>query len=290
MIPRGVETGNMPEPALKIADLERVAHHLRGDVIRMTCEAGSGHPGGSLGAADLMAVLYFHTMRIDPKNPAWVDRDRFILSKGHACPILYAALARRGYFPVEHLMTLRKIDSILQGHPDMLKTPGVDMTTGSLGNGLAVGVGMALGARMDNAPYRIYVMLGEGDLQEGCNWEAAMMAGHHRLSKLTAILDYNRAQVDGLVEEIVDPDPVADKWRAFNWTVLEIDGHHIPQIIGALDRAQQENQRPTLILARTIKGKGVSFMEKDPVYWHGTAPTRQQASKALQELGLEAER
>jgi transketolase len=273
---------------LSIAELEKMANQLRQDIIRMTCEAGSGHPGGSLGAADLMTVLYFHTLQVEPSNPAWKERDRFIMSKGHACPVLYAALARRGYFPIEHLMTLRKIGSILQGHPDMLKTPGVDMTTGSLGNGLAAGVGMALGARMDAASYRIYVMLGEGDLQEGCNWEAAMMAGHHRLSNLTAILDYNRAQVDGLVGEIVDPDPVAEKWLAFNWKVWEIDGHDILQIIDAFEWAKAEKEGPTLILARTVKGKGVSFMESDPVYWHGTAPTREQASRALQELGPEA--
>jgi transketolase len=287
MTRKKVETSGMEEPTIPVAEIKRLANQLRQDIIRMTCEAGSGHPGGSLGAADLMAVLYFHTIRVDPKDPAWKDRDRFIMSKGHACPILYAALARRGYFPVERLMTLRKIGSILQGHPDMLKTPGVDMTTGSLGNGLAAGVGMALGCRMDGAKYRIYVMLGDGDLQEGCNWEAAMMAGHHKLSNLTAILDYNRAQVDGLVSEIVDPDPVADKWLAFNWKVLEIDGHNVPQIISAFNWAKRENERPTLILARTIKGKGVSFMEEDPVYWHGTAPTREQASRALQELDPE---
>lgn len=287
MIHREAERESMAEPTMAVSELERVANQLRQDVIRMTCEAGSGHPGGSLGAADLMAVLYFHTLRIDPINPSWIDRDRFILSKGHACPVLYAALARRGYFPLEHLMTLRKTGSILQGHPDMLKTPGVDMTTGSLGNGLAAGVGMALGGRMDAAPYHVYVMLGEGDLQEGCTWEAAMMAGHHRLSHLTAILDYNRAQVDGLVSEIVDPDPVPDKWLAFNWTVLEIDGHDISQIIDAYQEASRENTAPTLILARTTKGKGVSFMESDPVYWHGTAPNREQAARALQELALE---
>jgi transketolase len=287
MTRREVEAKGMGEPAVLVAELEKIANQLRQDVIRMTCEAGSGHPGGSLGAADLMAVLYFHTIRVDPKYPAWKERDRFIMSKGHACPILYAALARRGYFPVQHLMTLRKMGSILQGHPDMLKTPGVDMTTGSLGNGLAAGVGMALGCRMDRAGYRIYVMLGEGDLQEGCNWEAAMMAGHHKLSNLTAILDYNRAQVDGLVSEIVDPDPVPDKWLAFNWKVREIDGHDILQIMEAYNWANQDHGSPTLILARTTKGKGVYFMEEDPVYWHGTAPTREQAMRALQELALE---
>ncbi len=288
MTPREVETRSMPEPPLSTLELERMANQLRQDVIRMTCEAASGHPGGSLGAADLVAVLYFHTLRIDPQDPAWMDRDRFILSKGHACPVLYAALARRGFFPVEHLLTLRKFNSLLQGHPDMLKTPGVDMTTGSLGNGLAAGLGMALGGRMDGAGFRVYVMLGEGDLQEGCTWEAAMMAGHHRLSNLTAILDYNRAQVDGLVSEIVDPEPVAGKWLAFNWQVLEIDGHDIPQIIQAFDWAGRDNGTPTLILARTTKGKGVSFMERDPVYWHGTPPTRQQAARALGELAPEA--
>jgi transketolase len=287
MTPTKAEPLNMKKSTKMIKDLEGIANQLRQDVIRMTCEAGSGHPGGSLGAADLMAALYFHALRIDPDNPDWSERDRFILSKGHACPVLYAALARRGYFSVDHLNTLRKTGSILQGHPDMLKTPGVDMTTGSLGNGLAVGVGMALGGRMDAASFRVYVMLGDGDLQEGCTWEAVMMAGHHKLSKLTAILDYNRAQVDGLVSEIVDPHPVAEKWLAFNWQVCEIDGNDLPQILNALAWAKNCIDGPTLILARTVKGKGVSFIEAEPVHWHGTAPNREQAAKAIQELALE---
>lgn len=271
-----------------IANLKQQANLLRQDVIRMTCAAGSGHPGGSLGAADLVTALYFHTLRIDPQQPRWPERDRFILSKGHACPIVYAALARRGYFPVEALPTLRQIDSLLQGHPDMLKTPGLDMTTGSLGNGLAVGVGMALGGRLDRASFGVFVMLGDGDLQEGATWEAAMMAGHQRLENLVAILDYNRAQVDGLVQEIVDPEPVAEKWRAFNWQVRVIDGHDFYQILGAIEWARQPKGAPSLVLACTTKGKGVSFIEADPVYWHGTAPTADQAQLALDELQAEA--
>jgi transketolase len=267
-----------------ILRLRQQARLLRQDVIRMTCAARSGHPGGSLGAADLITALYFHILRLDPHNPGWTGRDRFILSKGHACPVLYAALARRGYFPVEALQSLRQINSILQGHPDMLKTPGLDMTTGSLGNGLAAGVGMALGGRLDGAPYRVYVMMGDGDLQEGATWEAAMMAGHQKLGNLTGILDYNRAQVDGLVGEIVDIEPVAAKWQAFNWQVRLIDGHDMGQILAALEWAGQLHDAPGLILARTTKGRGVSFIESDPVYWHGTAPTAEQAQWALAEL------
>lgn len=253
----------------------------------MTCAAGSGHPGGSLGAADIVTALYFYVLRVDPSNPHWPDRDRFILSKGHACPILYAALAHRGYFPRETLYTLRQTGSILQGHPDMVKTPGVDMTTGSLGNGLAAGVGMALSGRLDGKDFRVYVMLGDGDCQEGCTWEAAMMAGHQRLANLTAIYDYNRSQVDGRTWEIVDLEPVADKWRAFNWEVREIDGHDMVQILDAFAWAKSVPDRPTLILAHTIKGKGVSFMVEDPVTWHGKAPSPEQAERALAELAAE---
>lgn len=267
--------------------LQRKANELRQEVIRMTCAAGSGHPGGALGAADIVTALYFHVLRVDPSNPRWPDRDRFILSKGHACPILYAALAHRGYFPRKTLYTLRRTGSILQGHPDMVKTPGVDMTTGSLGNGLAVGVGMALSGRLDGKDFRVYVMLGDGDCQEGCTWEAAMMAGHQRLANLTAIYDYNRSQVDGRTWEIVDLEPVADKWRAFNWEVREIDGHDMVQILDALAWANSVADCPTLILAHTIKGKGVSFMMEDPVTWHGKAPSPEQAERALAELAAE---
>jgi len=266
-----------------VSKLEKIAIRLRREVIRMTHAAHSGHPGGSLSAAEMIAALYFHALKIDPANPCWPERDRFILSKGHACPVVYAALALRGYFPLEDLLTLRQIDSHLQGHPDMRKTPGIDMTSGPLGNGLAAGLGMALGARVKGLDFHVYVMLGDGDLQEGCNWEAAMMAGHHRLDNLTALVDYNRSQVDGCTDDIVTIEPLADKWRAFNWAVCEIDGHDMLQILSALDWARSANGRPAVIIARTVKGKGVSFMENNP-RWHGKAPGDEEATLALAEL------
>jgi transketolase len=267
-----------------IENLAEIANRLRRHVIRMTYAAGSGHPGGSLSAAEMMAALYFQELHLDPAHPDWPDRDRFIMSKGHACPVLYAALAERGFFPIPDLLSLRHISSHLQGHPDMSKTPGVDMTSGPLGSGLAAGVGMALGARITGGEYRVYVMVGEGDMQEGCTWEAAMLAGHHKLNHLTVLIDYNRSQVDGKSDDIVSLDPVADKWRACNWAVREIDGHRLGQILGALDWARSVTNAPAAILAHTLKGKGVSFME-DRHEWHGTAPTRDQAIAALAELG-----
>jgi len=273
----------MAYPKELIEFLLRKAWQLRKHVIRMTCEAGSGHPGGSLSAADIIAVLYFHVLRLDPQNPDWEDRDRFILSKGHSCPIVYAALAERGFFPVEELMTLRKVGSRLQGHPDMRKTPGIDMTSGSLGQGLSVGVGMALGARLMRKSYRVFVMLGDGEIQEGQVWEAAMAAGHHRLGNLKAILDYNRLQVDGVVNEIVSIEPVVDKWLAFNWAVREINGHNFEEILAAFEWADSVRDKPCIIIAHTIKGKGVSFME-NVVGWHGKAPNPEQRDLALKEL------
>ena len=266
--------------------LQAMANRLRRHVIKMTHAAGSGHPGGSLSAADMVAALYFHALRIDPCWPDWPDRDRFILSKGHACPVWYAALAERGYFPLPDLMRLRHIDSHLQGHPDMRKTPGVDMTAGPLGNGLAAGVGMALGARITGRAFRVYVMLGEGDLQEGCTWEAAMLAGFRKLGNLTVLIDYNRSQVDGRSDDIVSLDPLPTKWLAFNWQVREIDGHNMDQIVDALAWAQASCETPTVILAHTVKGKGVSFME-DRYEWHGKAPNAEEARAALNELGEE---
>lgn len=266
-----------------VEELESIANRIRREVIRMIHKARSGHPGGSLSAADMIAALYFHAMNIAPDNPHWIERDRFILSKGHACPALYAALALRGYFPLEDLATLRRITSHLQGHPDMVKTPGVDMTAGPLGNGLAAGVGMALGARVKGLRFHVYVMLGDGDLQEGCTWEAAMMAGQHRLSNVTMLADYNRSQVDGRTDDIVTLDPLADKWRAFNWAVREIDGHDMPQILDALAWARSVEDRPSAIVAQTIKGKGVSFME-DNERWHARPPNDQEAALALAEL------
>jgi transketolase len=273
-----------PANPVSVHDLDAIANRLRRHVIKMTYAAGSGHPGGSLSAADMVAVLYFHELRIDPARPEWPDRDRFILSKGHACPIWYAALAERGYFPVGDLWRLRHISSHLQGHPDMRKTPGVDMTAGPLGSGTAAGAGMALGARITGRDFRTYVMVGEGDLQEGCTWEAVMLAGHHGLDNLCLLIDYNRSQVDGKSDEILSLDPLGDKLSACRWAVREIDGHNIGQILAALTWARKKKGSPAAILAHTLKGKGGSFME-DRHEWHGRAPNREQAIAALAELG-----
>ncbi|NIM05219.1 MAG: transketolase [Armatimonadetes bacterium] len=264
--------------------LQERARQIRRDIIMMLAEAGSGHPGGSLSAADIVACLYFHIMRHDPARPDWPERDRFVLSKGHACPVLYAALAEAGYFPKEQLMSLRKLGSPLQGHPDMCKVPGVEMTTGSLGQGLATGVGMALAAKLDKSPRRIFVMIGDGESQEGQIWEASMAAAHYKLDNLTAILDFNGLQIDGPNAEVMAVQPVADKWKAFGWNVVEIDGHDIPQILHALSPDRKAAGKPTMIIAHTVKGKGVSFME-GVVDFHGKAPNKEQAEKALAELG-----
>lgn len=256
---------------------------MRRWIVKMLAEAGSGHPGGSLSAADLVACLYFWEMRHRPHEPYWEDRDRFVLSKGHAAPVLYAALAASGYFPADELLTLRKLGSRLQGHPDMRKLPGVEASTGSLGQGIGWAVGMALACRLDGRPSRVYVLLGDGELEEGSVWEALMAAAHYRLSNLTVIVDYNRLQIDGPVAEVMSPEPVADKFRAFGLTVLEIDGHDIKDIMTALEAARNNQARPTAIIARTVKGKGVSFMEGQ-VDWHGKAPGREEAEKALAEM------
>ena len=271
------------DPVL-VDELAQIAARLRRHVIKMTYYAGSGHPGGSLSAADMIAALYFSELRIDPARPDWPDRDRFILSKGHACPVWYAALAERGYFPVDDLWGLRQTYSHLQGHPDMRKTPGVDMTAGPLGSGLAAGAGIALGALVTGRMFRTYVMLGEGDLQEGASWEALLFAGHRKLSNLCALIDYNRSQVDGRSDDILSLDPLADKLRACRWAVREIDGHDVAQIIEALEWARGVTGAPAAIIAHTTKGKGVSFM-LDRHEWHGKAPNREQAVAALAELG-----
>lgn len=263
--------------------LRKRAERIRLHIINMTEAAGSGHPGGSLSAADLMAVLYFRIMRIDPANPAWPNRDRFILSKGHACPVHYAALAEAGFFPTSELMTLRKLDSRLQGHPDMTKTPGVDMTAGSLGNGLSIGLGMALGIRLAKSGARVFVMLGDGELQEGVAWEAAMAASHYKTDNLIAIVDRNGLQVDGGTEDVMGLEPLADKWKAFGWRVIEVDGHDISRLVTELDRAVNPCGKPTVIIANTVKGKGVSFME-NVVSWHGKAPNSSQAEEARSQI------
>jgi len=274
----------MLEDQALLEDLAAIAVRLRRHVIKMTYFAGSGHPGGSLSAADMLAALYFRELRVDPVRPGWPDRDRFIMSKGHACPIWYAALAERGYFPIEDLWGLRQAHSHLQGHPDMRKTPGVDMTAGPLGSGLSAGAGIAMGARITGRAYRTYVMLGEGDLQEGATWEALLLAGHHKLANLAALVDYNRSQVDGKSDTILSLDPLPDKLRACRWSVAEIDGHDLSQILAALDWARSVTDAPAAIVAHTTKGKGVSFM-LDRHEWHGKAPNREQAVAALAELG-----
>ncbi|MGB9847120.1 MAG: transketolase [Desulfotomaculales bacterium] len=269
----------------KISWLKEKAREIRAHIIRMTAAAGSGHPGGSLSAADIVTTLYFHLMRVDPGNPSWPDRDRFILSKGHAAPLLYAVLAERGFFPPEELLTLRKLGSRLQGHPDMKSLPGVEMTTGSLGQGLSAGNGMALAAKLDGRDYRVFVLLGDGEIQEGMVWEAAMAAAHYRLDNVTAFLDHNGLQIDGPVTEVMSPEPVAEKWNAFGWHVQVIDGHDYKQIISTVETARQVKGRPQMIIAETCKGKGVSFMENQ-VDWHGTAPKAEEAKRALAELGF----
>ncbi|HEY3375737.1 MAG TPA: transketolase [Candidatus Aquicultor sp.] len=266
-----------------IEALEAKARKLRVDIVKMVGMARSGHPGGSLSAADIVATLYFYEMNHKPDQPNWSDRDRFVLSKGHAAPVLYAALAESGYFPVDDLWTLRKIDSHLQGHPDMRKTPGVEISTGSLGQGFATAVGMALGCRLDNKSSHVYALIGDGESQEGIIWEASMFAAQHKLDNLVGILDYNNMQIDGLVSDIVDIQPAAAKWTAFGWHTIEIDGHNIADIIQALDEARSVKGKPTMIIANTIKGKCVSFMEGQ-VDFHGKAPSDAEVEQALYEL------
>jgi len=267
-----------------IEELEGRARGLRCDVVKMCHYAGSGHPGGSLSAADMVAALYFHFMRLDPKNPKWEDRDRFIMSKGHACPVQYAALSRRGFFPEEVLWTLRKFESPLQGHPDMKSTRGLDMTSGSLGNGLSIGVGMALGARIAKKDFRVYVILGDGEIQEGLVWEGAMAAAHFQLDSLTAMVDYNKLQIDGENKDVMGLEPLVGKWQQFGWHTIEIDGHDMAEVVRAIEEAQSTKRKPTGIIAHTVKGKGVSYMEC-AVDWHGRAPTQEELDQALVELG-----
>lgn len=265
-----------------ITRLEDQAKIIRRDILSMIAEAGAGHPGGSLSASDMLTALYFHVLRVDPKNPDWPDRDRLILSKGHACPALYACLARRGFFDVSELKKLRQYGSMLQGHPDMHKTPGIDISSGSLGNGLAVGVGMALSARVHQQDYMTYVILGDGELQEGLVWEAAMAGAHHQLKNLIAIVDCNGVQINGWVNDIMRVEPVADKWRAFGWDVVELNGHNMKDILTGLHTARTM-RHPTVILMRTVKGRGVNFMEDDSG-WHGKAPDKVQLEEALKQI------
>jgi transketolase len=268
---------------LSTAELEEMAKKLRRHVITMIATAGSGHPGGSLSAADIITALYFKVLRHDPRNPQWSERDRFILSKGHAAPILYAALAEAGYFPVAELATLRKLDSRLQGHADRKFTPGVEMSAGSLGMGLSFAIGVALAARLDSKAYRTYVLLSDGECEEGQTWEAALSAAHFKLDNLTAIVDYNGIQLSGWIRDIMNLEPFTQKWQAFGWHTIDIAGHDFDQILPACQGAEKIKGKPTVIVARTIKGKGVSFMENN-VAFHGKAPTREEAERALKGL------
>jgi transketolase len=266
-----------------IDELEAMAKKLRRHIIEMIGRAGSGHPGGSLSAADIVTCLYFNVLHHDPVNPKWPDRDRFILSKGHAAPVLYSALAECGYIPVESLSTLRKIDSILQGHADSHHTSGVELTAGSLGQGLSFSIGVALAGRLNAKTYRVYTLLGDGECDEGQVWEAAMAAAHFKVDNLTAIVDNNGLQIDGWNKDVMNLDPFNDKWQAFGWHVIDIDGHSIPQILEAFKAAQSVKGKPSVIIAHTIKGKGVSFMENQAGF-HGKAPDAEQVKIALEEL------
>jgi transketolase len=263
--------------------LEEMAALLREDVIEMLLEAGSGHSAGSLGMADIFSALYFHILNYNPQKPDWVDRDRLILSNGHICPIQYAAMARAGYFPIEELLTLRKINSRLQGHPHRNSLPGVETTSGPLGSGLSQAIGIALAAKLDKKKYRIYCVMSDGEHDEGNVWEAAMFAGKNRLSNITVILDRNNIQLDGYTENIMPLESLKAKYESFNWHVIEIDGNNIEQFIDAVNEAKAIYEKPTVIIAHTIPGKGVSFMENDYL-WHGKSPNKEEAAKALNEI------
>ena len=263
--------------------LQKIATNVRKNVIEAVYNAASGHPGGSLSIADILTVLYFEEMNIDPKNPKNPDRDRFVLSKGHCAPGLYGVLAERGFFPKEDVKTFRKIDSYLQGHPDMKGVPGVDMSSGSLGQGVCAANGMALAAKLDNKDYRVYSILGDGEIEEGQVWEAAMFAAHYKLDNHTAFLDFNGLQIDGDITKIMSPLPVDEKFRAFGWHVIEIDAHDYDQIKAAVAEAKQTKGKPTMIIARSVKGKGVSFMENQAA-WHGNAPNQEQYEQAIADL------
>ncbi|HAZ20125.1 MAG TPA: transketolase [Clostridiales bacterium] len=266
----------------KKKELANIAAHIRMGVLTAVHSAKAGHPGGSLSIADILAYLYFEKMNIDPTNPRMEDRDRLVLSKGHTCPGLYAALAHRGYFPVEDLKGFRNINTDLEGHPDMNKVTGVDMTTGSLGLGISSACGMALSGKLSHKNYRVYAILGDGELEEGQVWEATMFAAHYKLSNLTAFVDFNGLQIDGDITKVMNPTPIDEKFRAFNWNVVLVDGHNFDEIEAAV-AASEKSERPTVIIAKTIKGKGVSFMENQ-ASWHGSAPNDEQYAAAIAEL------
>ena len=272
--------------AKSLDELKSISTEIRKDIVKMLTESASGHPGGSLSATDIMTVLFFKEMNIDPNNEKDPNRDRFVLSKGHAAPVLYSTLARRGYFPVEELSTLRKFKSRLQGHPSIQYLPGIDMSTGSLGQGISAAVGMALAGKIDKKDYRVYTILGDGELEEGQVWEASMCAAHYKLNNLTAFIDFNGLQIDGDITKVMNPCPIDKKFEAFGWNVLVIDGHNYEEIIDAIEKAKECKDKPTAVVCKTIKGKGVSFMENQ-AEWHGIAPSREQCEAALKELGGE---
>ncbi|MFQ9148696.1 MAG: transketolase [Eubacteriales bacterium] len=267
----------------RIKELQKIAYKIRRDAIDAVYSAASGHPGGSLSIAEILAYLYFEEMNIDPKNPQKPDRDRFVLSKGHAAPGLYAALAERGYFPVEELKTLRQIDSVLQGHPDMKHIPGVDMSTGSLGLGISAACGMALAAKQMKQDWRVWTIVGDGESEEGQVWEAAMFAAHYKLDNLCAFIDWNGLQIDGAVKDVMNPTPLDEKFKAFGWHVIMIDAHDLAAIDAAVKEAKATKGQPTAIIAKSVKGKGVSYME-NAVNWHGAAPKQEQYEIAVKEL------
>lgn len=259
------------------------AREIRVGILEAVTAAQSGHPGGSLSIADVMALLYYVEMKVDPANPKKADRDRFVLSKGHAAPALYATLASKGYFPKEELLGLRKVNRMLQGHPDMKYTPGVDMSTGSLGQGISAACGMALAGKIDNSAYRVFSILGDGELEEGQVWEAAMFAGFYKLSNLTAFVDFNGLQIDGDIKEVMSPLPIGEKFAAFNWNVLEVNGHDIDELHDAIEKARSCTDKPTVIVMHTVKGKGVAEMEGQ-AGWHGKAPTEEEGKKFIAEV------
>lgn len=263
--------------------LEKIARQIRRNILTSIYYAKSGHPGGSLSIADILAVLYFKEMKVNPKNPTWEDRDRLVLSKGHCAPALYSALSINGYFPEEDLVSLRNLTSYLQGHPDMTKVPGVDMTTGSLGQGLSVANGMALAAKLDHKSYRVYAILGDGEIEEGQIWEAAMSSCKYRLDNLCVILDYNHLQIDGTIEKVKGLTNIPEKFEAFGFNIIDLDGHKIEEIGEAFEKARRMEDKPTILIAHTIKGKGVSYME-NKAEWHGKAPTEEQFKQAMKEL------
>jgi transketolase len=269
--------------AKSIEELKQLTKDLRREIIQITGRAGSGHPSSSFSALEILSALYFGVLRHDPNNPDWPDRDRFILSKGHAAPGLYAVMARAGYFPVEQLKTLRKLESPLQGHPEKNRLQGIEASTGSLGQGISIGIGMALAARLNKKDYRVYVLTGDGELDEGQVWEAAMFATHYQLDNLTVIVDRNKIQQDSWCKEVMNTEPLLEKWQSFGWYVIDINGHDLEQVIAALTEAKKVKGKPAVIIARTVKGKGVSFMENSTSF-HGVAPTPEQVEMALKEL------